>query len=117
MGAYSNQQQRSRRPPAFAATAHSSRARSWITAETDAESVVSYGTTAGGPYTQTATGTSDSYTYSSSYTSGLIHHVTLTGLRLNTPYFYVLGAPGAQSMQSGQSQAGVQKRLQPRVQG
>ena len=27
------------------------------------------------------------------------------------------GAPGAQSTQSGQSQAGVQKRLQPRAQG
>ena len=68
----------------------------WITAETDAESVVYYGTKAGGPYSLSATGSSDSYTYGQ-YTSGLIHHVTLTGLKLNTPYYYVVGATGAQS--------------------
>ena len=62
--------------------------------------MVSYGTTSGGPYPFTATGSSDSYTYNAKYTSGLIHHVTLTGLRLNTPYFYVLGAPGAQSTEA-----------------
>ena len=62
--------------------------------------MVSYGTTSGGPYPFTATGSSDSYKYSSKYTSGLIHHATLTGLRLNTPYFYVLGAAGAQSAEA-----------------
>jgi hypothetical protein len=72
----------------------------WVTAETDAESIVSYGTTRGGPYPFTSTGTSDSYTYSSSYTSGLIHHATLTGLKLNTPYYYVLGAADAQSSEA-----------------
>ena len=74
--------------------------RSWVTAETDAESIVSYGTTRGGPYPFTSTGTSDSYTYSSSYTSGLIHHATLTGLKLNTPYYYVLGAADSQSSEA-----------------
>ena len=62
--------------------------------------MVSYGTTSGGPYPFTATGSSDYYKYNAKYTSGLIHHVTLTGLRLNTPYFYVLGAPGAQSTEA-----------------
>ncbi len=72
----------------------------WVTAETNAASVVSYGTKAGGPYPLTATGTSDFYKFSSSYTSGLIHHATLTGLSLNTPYYYVLGAAGAQSAEA-----------------
>ena len=70
-----------------------------MTAETDAESVVGYSTTPGGPYTQ-VTGASDVYVYGAKYTSGLIHHVTLTGLRLNTPYYYVLGAAGAQSSEA-----------------
>ena len=71
----------------------------WVTAETDAQSVVYYGTKSGGPYSLSATGAADSYTYGK-YTSGLIHHVTLTGLNLNTPYYYVCGAAGAQSAEA-----------------
>jgi hypothetical protein len=71
----------------------------WVTAETDAQSVVYYGTKSGGPYVLSATGAADSYKYGS-YKSGLIHHVTLTGLNLNTPYYYVCGAAGAQSAEA-----------------
>lgn len=49
----------------------------WLTAEVTASSIVEFGT-ASGAYDSTASGTNTSYTYSASYTSGLIHHTTLT---------------------------------------
>ena len=58
----------------------------WLTAAVS-PSTVQYGT-ASGAYTQTATGTVDFYKYSSSYTSGQIHHATLTGLKPATVYYY-----------------------------
>ena len=51
-------------------------------------STVQYGT-APGVYTQTASGSSDFYKYSAMYTSGLIHHVPLTGLKPSTVYYYL----------------------------
>ena len=61
----------------------------WITANTAATSTVEYGTTSG-EYDSTAEGTSTTYTYGS-YESGLIHHVTLSGLLPKTKYFYRVG--------------------------
>ncbi len=63
----------------------------WLTATT-LPSTVQYGTSSGS-YSQSATGTVDSYKYSSKYTSGQIHHATLTGLKPSTIYYYkVAGA-------------------------
>ena len=61
----------------------------WLTAETTASSTVEYGRTSGS-YDNTVTGSSTSYDYGT-YTSPLIHHVTLTGLTPNTRYFYRVG--------------------------
>ena len=66
----------------------------WLTTDTAAPSTVQYGTVPGS-YTNTATGTSASYTYSAKYTSGLIHHVELTGLEPGITYYYHVGAPGS----------------------
>ncbi len=63
----------------------------WLTANV-APSTVQYGTSSNS-YSQTATGTVDFYKYSSKYTSGQIHHATLTGLKPSTVYYYkVAGA-------------------------
>ena len=59
----------------------------FLTANMSAPSVVQYGTKSG-IYDHVATGTSAYYTYSSKYTSGLIHHVPLTGLAPSTVYYY-----------------------------
>ena len=60
-----------------------------LTADMTAESTVEYGTTSGS-YTNSATGNATFYKYSASYTSGLIHHVTLEGLTLNTQVHAIL---------------------------
>ena len=62
----------------------------WLTADVTAPSLVEYGTVSG-TYDSSATGTNASYTYSSSYTSGLIHHTTLKGLVPRTVYYYRVG--------------------------
>ncbi len=72
----------------------------WLTASTSAPSTVQFGT-ASGVYTQTANGTAAQYKYGI-YTSGLIHHVPLTGLTPSTVYFYkVAGAAAEYSFTSG----------------
>lgn len=55
----------------------------WLTANMSAASVVEYGT-ASGVYTGSATGNATFYKYSALYTSGLIHHVRISDLALNT---------------------------------
>jgi hypothetical protein len=52
----------------------------WLMANMTAGSVVSWGTTSG-KYPFIVTGNATFYKYSASYTSGLIHHVTLKGLQ------------------------------------
>ena len=59
----------------------------WVTSDKGAASTVQFGT-APGSYTHTATGNASFYKYSSKYTSGLIHHVPLTGLAPATVYYY-----------------------------
>lgn len=58
----------------------------WVTSDMGAASTVQYGTTSGS-YTKTATGNATFYKYSARYTSGLIHHVTLSGLAPKTVYY------------------------------
>lgn len=70
---------------------------SWVTSD-KTESTVSYGPN---PWNldHVATGSSSQYTFRSfyygSYTSGHIHHVTITGLTPNTKYYYRISAQGA----------------------
>lgn len=61
----------------------------WVTSDMGAASTVQYGTTSGS-YTKTATGNATFYKYSARYTSGLIHHVTLSGLAPKTVYYYLV---------------------------
>ena len=64
----------------------------WVTSNMQAPSTVQYGTSSGS-YDKTATGNSSFYKYSARYTSGLIHHTTLSGLAPATTYYYkVAGA-------------------------
>ena len=73
----------------------------WVTADMNAPSTVQFGTQSG-VYTQTANGTADFYKYSAQYTSGLIHHVPLTGLAPSTVYYYkAAGAATEYSFTSG----------------
>lgn len=73
----------------------------WVTADMNAPSSVQFGTQSG-VYTQTANGTADFYKYSARYTSGLIHHVPLTGLAPSTVYYYkAAGAATEFSFTSG----------------
>jgi hypothetical protein len=67
----------------------------WLTADMGAPTSVSYGT-ASGALTMTATGNATFYKYSSRYTSGLIHHVHLTGLALKTTYYYKVAGSDAE---------------------
>jgi len=63
----------------------------WVTSAVG-PTTVQFGT-ASGAYTATANGTVDFYKYSAFYTSGQLHHATLTGLKPATTYFYkVAGA-------------------------
>ena len=71
----------------------------WLTSDASAASTVEYGTSSGS-YTLTASGTADQYVYSSKYTSGLIHHVPLTGLKPATRYFYRAGSATAWSAEA-----------------
>ena len=66
----------------------------WVTANV-APSTVQYGT-ASNSYSQTATGTVDFYKYSALYTSGQIHHATLTGLKPSTVYYYKVAGAAAE---------------------
>lgn len=61
----------------------------WVTSDMTAASTVQYGTSKGS-YTKTATGNATFYKYSARYTSGLIHHVTLSGLAPKTVYYYLV---------------------------
>ena len=54
-----------------------------------------YGT-ASGAYTATANGTVDFYKYSAAYTSGQLHHTTLTGLKPATTYYYKVSGGAAE---------------------
>ncbi len=63
----------------------------WLTSDMTAATVVQWGTASGGPYTYSATGNSSYYVYSPRYTSGLIHHATMTGLKPATTYYYRVG--------------------------
>lgn len=63
----------------------------WVTADTGLDSYVEYDVNPGAPYSFSASGTSDQYTYSSSYTSGQIHHTTLKGLTPGQIYYYRCG--------------------------
>ena len=81
----------------------------WLTANMSAASVVEYGT-ASGVYTNSATGNATFYVYGPKYTSGLIHHVRLSGLSPNTQYFYRAGSaavPGWSAEYSFMSNPGV----------
>lgn len=69
----------------------------WVTADKTAASVVQYGTQSG-VYTNVSTiANTTYYVYSSKYTSGLIHHVWLFGLKPATRYYYKVGQDGAWS--------------------
>ena len=68
----------------------------WLTSNMSAGSVVRYGLSPG-QYTGTASGRGIFYTYSAKYTSGLIHHVNVTGLLANTKYYYSCGSDSAWS--------------------
>ena len=59
----------------------------------DSPSIVKYGTVPG-VYTDSATGTSATYTYGP-YTSGQIHHVQLRGLAPRTVYYYLVAGPAS----------------------
>ena len=76
----------------------------WLTADMTAPTTVQYGTSSGS-YTKTASGNASFYKYSSSYTSGLIHHVPLTGLAPATVYYYLVA--GATQEHSFTSSPGV----------
>lgn len=71
----------------------------WLTSDMTAGSSVQFGTSPGA-YTGSATGTADSYTFGSLYTSGLIHHVALTGLKPATRYYYIAGSASAWSAEA-----------------
>jgi predicted phosphodiesterase len=72
---------------------------------TSVKSVVEFGT-ASGSYTQSANGTSEVYSQIYpfegllNYTSGIIHHVRLTGLKPETTYYYRCGDPTLSAMSS-----------------
>lgn len=68
----------------------------WLTADMTAGTVVQYGTSSGS-YPSSSSGNATFYKYSAKYTSGLIHRVHLTGLALNTTYFYRVGDSSAWS--------------------
>ena len=67
----------------------------WVTANMTADSIVQYGTSPS-TLTKTATGSGRNYTYGI-YTSGLIHHVKITGLLPKTVYYYRVGDASAWS--------------------
>ena len=70
----------------------------WLTADASAATAVRYGTSSGN-YPNTASGSGIQYVYSKKYTSGLIHHVTLTGLAPATTYYYQAGSTAAWSQE------------------
>jgi len=70
----------------------------WVTSDMGAASAARYGESSGN-YPLAATGTGISYKYSAKYTSGLIHHVTLTGLKPATKYYYQVGSTAAWSQE------------------
>ncbi|XP_057850810.2 purple acid phosphatase 22 [Cryptomeria japonica] len=67
---------------------------SWITEDSDAPSLVEYGTSSR-QYTSSATGESTSYSYFL-YKSGKIHHTVIGPLVANTVYYYRCGGIGAE---------------------
>lgn len=85
----------------------------WLTANMTAGSTVQFGTTSGS-YPSSASGNATFYKYSAKYTSGLIHHVWLSGLALGTKYFYRVGDATAWSAEfSFTSSPGVGATLFP----
>jgi len=67
----------------------------WVSASTNDASMVMYGT-GSAKLDMNATGSVTSYT-SEGYTSGGIHSVLLSGLKVRTRYFYQVGGPGGWS--------------------
>ena len=85
----------------------------WLTSDMGAATAVRYGTSSGN-YPNTVTGNSTFYKYSSKYTSGLIHHAWLTGLKPATKYYYQAGSTAAWSQEfSFTSSPGVGASLYP----
>lgn len=79
----------------------------WLTSDMTAGTTVQWGTTSGN-YPNQANGNSTYYVYSSKYTSGLIHHATMTNLSPATTYYYRVGdASGWSSEYSFKSSPGV----------
>jgi len=70
---------------------------------TSVKSVVEYGTTSN-DYSSSAEGTAEVYSQlypfpdTLNYTSGIIHHVRITGLKPNTKYYYRCGDPTLKAM-------------------
>ncbi|KAK9122764.1 hypothetical protein Sjap_012366 [Stephania japonica] len=64
---------------------------SWITEDFSTPAIVNYGTTKGGNYQYSSSGTSNSYEYVL-YKSGEIHEVVIGPLLPNTTYHYTCGA-------------------------
>ncbi|KAL3699279.1 hypothetical protein R1sor_017301 [Riccia sorocarpa] len=64
---------------------------SWVTTEEPGDSKVYYGKEPGSNYTDYVVGTAGTYSFYN-YTSGFIHHSTISGLEFNTKYYYTLGA-------------------------
>jgi len=64
----------------------------WVSPSPNDPSQVMYGTSET-KLIETANGTATSYTYQG-YTSGGIHSVLLTGLKIRTRYYYQVGGPG-----------------------
>lgn len=71
----------------------------WATSNKTAGSQVQLGT-APGAYSATVEGNSTTYTYPPLYTSPLLHHAWLTGLSLNTTYYYRVGDAAAWSAEA-----------------
>lgn len=69
---------------------------SWITTSFSSASQVTYGTLSSS-LSSVATGNYTSYT-AGSYKSGAIHHVTITGLKPDTTYFYQCGDTSANQL-------------------
>ena len=88
----------------------------WLTADGTAPSMVEYGETSGA-LDLSASGTNATYTYGS-YTIGLIHHATMTGLKPQTTYYYRVGdADTGYSEEFSFKQPGVGPDLFPFVIG
>ena len=71
----------------------------WMSPSMSDASFVEFGTASGAPYARSASGSSAQYVYGPKYTSGAIHHVTLTRLAPATKYFYRVGTNASWSQE------------------